>query len=323
MPAVDGSLILSATVPVALLLTTGYTLRKRGVVDEPLRHGLMNLVLWVFFPALVLAKVSHNAALKSDAVALLAPTAGFASLLVGYAVCRIFAGAAGPGDDRRRAFVYTAGNYNYGYLAIPLCEALYGRDSVAVLLLFNVGVELCMWTVGIVLLTGKFDRDSYKRLLNPITVAMIGAMALNRTGLAEHTPGSVFKFAEMLGACAIPCGLLLVGMAIPALVNGFRIHREPGLSLAAVGLRNLLIPALFVGAALLPFMPDTVARLLVLQAAMPAALFPIVMCQHHGVAPQVSLRIAVTTTLAALVTLPLWLWAGGPILNFISSGATR
>ena len=42
-------------------------LRKRGVVDEQLRSGMMNLVIWVFFPALVLSKVSHNEALKDDA----------------------------------------------------------------------------------------------------------------------------------------------------------------------------------------------------------------------------------------------------------------
>ncbi len=317
MSAVDGSLILSATTPVALLLATGYALRRRGVVDEPLRHGLMNLVLWCFFPALVLAKVAHNTALKDDAVAIAAPVAGFLSLLVGYGVCRLFARAAGAGEDaRRRAFVYTAGNYNYGYLAIPICEAMYGRDSVAVLLLFNTGIELCLWSVGLVLLTGHFTRDAFKRLINPITLAMLAALVMNRTGLADATPDCLFRFADMLGACAIPCGLLLVGMAIPALIQGFRIHSEPRLSAVAILLRNLLIPAVFAAAAFLPGMPDTVARLLVLQAAMPAALLPIVMCQHYGVAPHVSLRVAVSTTIAGVLTLPAWLMASGPLLRW-------
>lgn len=311
MSAPGAPLILTAVMPVALLLTAGFALRKRGVVDEGLRLGLMNLVLRVFFPALVLAKVTQNPALRDNAVALLAPTAGFASLLLGYTVSRVFAGWCGADTpERRRAFVYTAGNYNYGYLAIPVCEALYGRESVAVLLLFNIGLELCLWTVGMIVLTGELNRDSWKRVLNPITIAMIVALTLNRTGAAEHLPAWFYRTADMMGACSIPCGLLLVGMGIPALLDGFRARHDARITLGSILLRNGLIPALFVAAGHFAGLPREISRLLILQAAMPAALFPIVMCQHYGVAPQVSLRVAVATTLAAVGTLPLWLWLG-------------
>src|ERR1043165_5128835 len=147
MPLLSAELILSSVAPVAFLPATGFALRKRAMVDENLRQGLMKVVLTVFFPALVLSKVTMNPALKDNAVALLAPTAGLASLLLGYPVCRLFAGLCGAAaPERRRAFAYSAGNFNSGYLAIPICEALYGHDSVAVLLLYNVGLELCLWT---------------------------------------------------------------------------------------------------------------------------------------------------------------------------------
>lgn len=321
MPSVDSSLILSATAPVLLLLATGYGLRRRGVVNDELRHGMMQLVLWVFFPALVLAKASRNIALKDDAVAITAPLAGFLSLLAGYALCRMFARlATADTDERRRAFVYTTGNYNYGYLAIPVCERLHGSESVAVLLLFNLGIELCLWTVGLVLLTGKADRDAWKRLLNPISAAMLAALALNRTGAAEHTPDFVFRFFDMLGSCAIPCGLLLVGMSLPSLLADFNPHRERRLTVVSVLLRNALIPAVFIAMTFLPI-PDTVAGVLALQAAMPGALLPIVICQHYDVAPGVALRVAVATSLAGLVTLPLWLWAGSPLLKLAGHAA--
>lgn len=311
MSALSAPLLLTAVVPVALFIVGGFVLRKRGVVDDGLRMGLINLVLHVFVPALVLERVTRNAALQNNAVALWAPLAGFASLLLGYAVARIFAGACGAKTpERRRAFVYTTGNYNYGYLAIPVCGALYGEDSVAVLLLFNVGLELCFWTIGMALLTGGMAKDLWKRIFNPISVAMVAAMAINRTGLTPDLPGWFFRTTEMLGACAIPCGLLLVGMGIPALLDGFRANHDLRISTGAILLRNGLIPALFVAGGIFLPMPDEVSRLLLLQAAMPAALFPIVMCQHYGVAPQISLRVAVATTIASIVTLPVWLWLG-------------
>lgn len=311
MSALSASLILTAVAPVALLLAGGFALRKRGVVDDGMRMGLMNLVVRVFIPALVLERVTRNVALQDNAVALWAPVAGFASLLLGYAVCRVFAGACGADTpERRRAFVYTTGNYNYGYLAIPVCGVLYGEDSVAVLLLFNVGLELCFWTTGMALLTGGVGKNLWRSIFNPISLSMIAAMAINRTGLTPHLPEWFFGTTKMLGACAIPCGILLVGMGIPALISGFRAKHDLRISSGAILLRNGLIPALFVAGGLFIPMPHEVSRLLLLQAAMPAALFPIVMCQHHGVAPQVSLRVAVATTLAAIVTLPAWLWLG-------------
>lgn len=312
MSAISGPLILNAVGPVALLLGTGYALRRKGVVDEQLRGGMMNLVVWVFFPAMVLAKVSHNEALKIDSVALTAAPAGFLSLALGYALSRMFAGACGADTpERRRAFVYTTGNFNYGYLAIPICEELYGHEAVAVLLLYNVGIELCLWSVGLILLSGKFDRDGWKRILNPITITMIVAMTLNRTGLTASTPEFIFKFAGMMGACAIPCGLILVGMAIPALLDGFRVRSDLRVTIGSIVLRNGLIPAGFVLAAVCPGMPREVARILILQAAMPAAMLPIVMCQHYGQSPHVALRVVVGTTLAGILTVPAWLWLGG------------
>jgi predicted permease len=311
MSALSASLILTAVAPVVLLLAGGFILRKRGVVDDGLRLGLMNLVISVFFPALVLAKVSKNVALQNNAVAFLAPAAGFASLLIGYAVSRVFAKACGADTpERRRAFVYTTGNYNYGYLAIPMCGAIYGEESVAVLLLFNVGLELCFWSVGAALLTGGVAKDIGRRIVNPITVAMVVALIINRAGVTPHLPDWFFKTTEMLGACGIPCGILLVGMGIPALISGFRANHDLRISIGAILLRNGLIPALFVAGGLFMPLPTEVSRLLLLQAAMPAALFPIVMCQHYGVAPQVSLRVAVATTLAGVVTIPGWLWIG-------------
>lgn len=313
-PALSPSLILTATLPVAMLLATGFFLRKRNVVDEGLRAGLMSLVLNVFFPALVFAKVSLNPALKNDAVALAAPATGFLSLLAGYAISACFVKAAGADTpERRRAFVYTAGNYNYGYLAIPVCEAFYGPESVAVLLLFNAGLELAFWTVGSVILTGDLKGDLWKRVLNPVTVAMIAAIVTNRTGLSDRLPDWLFRGTGMMGGCAVPCGLLLVGMGIPALLQGFRATHDFRLATVAVILRNGLIPALFVAAGLFIGLPDDVARLLLLQAAMPGAIFPIVMCQHYRVAPQVALRIAVATTLFGIGTLPFWLWLGAKL----------
>ncbi|MCE2828062.1 MAG: AEC family transporter, partial [Verrucomicrobium sp.] len=48
-------------------------------------------------------------------------------------------------------------------------------------------------------------------------------------------------------------------------------------------------------------------RVLVVQAAMPAGVFPIVLSRLYGGDPATAVRIVAGTTLLSLVTIPLWI----------------
>jgi predicted permease len=54
----------------------------------------------------------------------------------------------------------------------------------------------------------------------------------------------------------------------------------------------------------LPAPPD-LQRLLVVQAAMPAAVFPIVLARLFGGQPQVAIQVVLSTSLVGIVTAPL------------------
>ena len=75
-----------------------------------------------------------------------------------------------------------------------------------------------------------------------------------------------------------------------------------------------ILPMLFL---LLPRWLDLsleMKRIVVLEAAMPSAVFPIVMAKHYGGDPSTALRIVVATSLVGLITIPLWIRFG---LNFV------
>src|SRR5690606_33372638 len=113
-----------------------------------------------------------------------------------------------------RTFAYSIGIYNYGYIPIPLTIALFDREVLGVLLVFNVGCEAAIWTVGILLLSGGSLKEGWKRLINPPLIALIIALAGNGLGLDEHLPQAVSTTISMAGACAIPLGLMLIGATL-------------------------------------------------------------------------------------------------------------
>jgi predicted permease len=187
------------------------------------------------------------------------------------------------------------------------------------MLLFNAGVEAAIWTVGLVVLTGRFERGAWKRLINPMTVGSVVALALNKTGVAPHLPQWLCETFSMLGGCAIPFGILMVGMALPSLLKEFSWRDGKREAAGAVLLRNLLVPALMalpvlaVARGWVPWkFPRPLDAVLAIQAAMPAGIFPIVVAQHFGGDARVALRVAAWTSLAAVVSLPFWLWLLAP-----------
>jgi predicted permease len=51
-------------------------------------------------------------------------------------------------------------------------------------------------------------------------------------------------------------------------------------------------------------------RVLVIQAAMPSGVFPIVLARHYGGQPLTAVQIVLGTTALGILTIPLWLRVG-------------
>jgi predicted permease len=54
---------------------------------------------------------------------------------------------------------------------------------------------------------------------------------------------------------------------------------------------------------------------MVVQAAMPCAVFPIVLARHFDGSPEIALKVVLTTTILSLITIPLWIAFGLHLLD--------
>ena len=64
-----------------------------------------------------------------------------------------------------RTFRFCSGIFNYGFIAIPVALAFLDSEIVVHIIIFNLGVEVAIWTVGILVLTA--DKLCLKGLINP------------------------------------------------------------------------------------------------------------------------------------------------------------
>lgn len=308
--------LLQLILPVFLVIASGYALRRAGVFTEEGDRSLLGVLLNLFVPCLALDVIIGNEALERPTNWILPPLFGFLVPASGYLVC-LLGGRLFLRDRKKyRTFASVAGLQNYGYIPLPICLALFDRDVVGVLLAFNMGVDIAVWTLGVALMPGGQAKGDWKKiLLNPPIVSVAAGIALNAMGAALWVPQALDGALHMLGVCAVPVGLLVTGAVLAD-------HMRPGMlrsgwdtvTLALV-LRLGLLPVLILSAALFLPLDPALRTVLVVQSAMPSAVFPVVLAKMHGGDMPTALRVVLASSLASLVTIPFWLgWA----LKFLS-----
>jgi len=76
-------------------------------------------------------------------------------------------------------------------------------------------------------------------------------------------------------------------------------------SLSAIAFRIILLPAVILAIAYILPVDTDIKRILLMQSAMPAALFPIVLAKHYGGIPSLVAEVIITTSLVSFITMPL------------------
>jgi predicted permease len=306
--------VLAQTIPVFLVMAIGFTTRRVGILNEDAETRLMRLVLTVLYPCFILAKVPGNEHLQSSATVAIALLTGLLLTLAGFGLCYLVGKSIGLSRDAGLAtFAVSAGLQNYGFLPIPLIEGIFSKEiadaTLGVLFVHNLGVEIAIWTVGVVLISGD-RKGAARRLVNGPTIAICVGLFLNFSGIWKLIPGVVNETVAKLAVCSIPTSLLLVGAALAGVVEKEKWRPDFRIIAAANGMRFLILPVLFFAAAAMSGFSEPLRRILLVQAAMPAAVFPIVLARFFGGQPRVAVNIVLSTSLFSVLLTPMILTGG-------------
>lgn len=303
--------VLNAVLPIFCIAGFGALVRQLNWLSTEADASLLRITVNVLIPCLVFDSILGNRAFETRSNIFLPPLVGFATVALGIFVATLAQRWTGLEEDRaRRTFIFTTAIYNYGYVPLPLALSLFDTRTAAVLFVHNVGVEIALWGFGLVLLSGCDLRTNWRKIVNVPLVVIVLTLVLNFTIGKEHVPAFVLTTVHMLGQCAIPLGVLLLGAIVDDHLHEFRAAPGARVAVLSACLRLGLLPALFLVLARYLPCPVELKRVMVLQAAMPAAVFPVVMAKHYGGDPATALRIVLTTSLLGLATIPLWVRAG-------------
>ncbi len=300
----DHLTILNAILPVYLMMLVGGTARKFGILPKEADVGLMRLSVNLLFPCLILDRLVGNPEVMNAGRVLSAAALGYGLVGVGITIAYFVAPLIGlKVGTGRRTFGMATGIQNYGFVAIPVITALFpGKATVGVMFTFTLGVELAVWTLGVGVLTG-LSQAPWRAALNVPVIGIITALVLNFCRVADYIPIPVHTVLNNLGNCSVPLSVVLIGASIYDLWGQEKMNWK--VALASPLIRLGIVPIAFMLAAWqLPISLD-LRRVLVVQGAMPSAVFSIVLARHFGGHAPTAVQVVLATTLVSLVTTPI------------------
>lgn len=309
--------VLAAVLPVFSIAGLGFLIRRLNWLTAEADASLLRVLINLLVPCFFLDSILGNAALRHASNILIPPLVGFGTVALGTWISFLARKLTGLGKPaEQRTFAFLTGAYNYGYVPLPLALSLFDKETAGVLIVHNLGVEIALWTIGLTLLGGLTLRDSWRKLITPPLVTIVIAIVLNAAGLAGQVPEFVGTTFHLVGQCAIPVGILLIGATVADLLPEFHPAKGGRVMALSCVLRLGILPVLFLLLARFGPFSIELQRVILLQAAMPAAVFPIIMARHYGGDTSTALRVVIATSVVSLVTIPLWIRAGMTFLGW-------
>lgn len=192
---------------------------------------------------------------------------------------------------------------NTGNMGLPLSFFAFGEEGLAVALIIFVTVTLIHFGCGdIILGERKSLRDRLMSLgREPIFCATVIALILVLSGW--KLPVAVAQGVKSLGAMTIPLMLITLGVSLSRIVN---VDWRKGMLVSLLRVPGGLFVALLVVKGF--SLDGVVAKVLILQAAMPAAVFNYFFALRHQKSVDTVASGVVLSTVLSFLILPFLLW---------------
>jgi predicted permease len=300
------AVVISALLPVFLLIVLGFVLKRSLLRLETQWNGLERLTYYVLFPMLLVQTL-----VKADLSSVPVAGVGGALLLSAFAMsllCLALRPLLSRWDIDGPAFtsIFQGATRWQTYVALAVAGSLYGQTglalaSVAIVAIVPLGNVLSVWVLaryaspekqsarGIVMTVAK----------NPLIWACVIGLAINVTHLP--LPKIWHEVADALGRSSLSIGLLVTGAGLH-LEGMFRPSLAASL---AVFLKLILMPALAIGLALWFGVSGTHLATVAVCSAVPTASSAYVMARQMGGDAPLLAQIITLQTIFAAVTMPI------------------
>jgi len=300
--------VIQATLQIFLLGLVGYVLLKEKIIDEPGLKLLSRLSVNLLLPCFIFDKLTSHFDYSLYLNWWIFPIICFSIILVGWALSVVFLLFCKESKVKNE-FIASVIFQNCGYIPLLLVTSVFdeaiAHQMFVYIFLFIVGFDLLIWSLGVRLLArGKYRNFDFKNILTPPLITIFFSFIVISFGIHKMVPSAINKPVEMLGACALPLAMLIIGGNLALIkITDVRIKEMSLMMLVKL----IILPSIALGFVLWAKIAPLIGFFIVLEAAVPSALTLSVIAQNYEGHQRFINQGILFGHLIGIVTVPLFL----------------
>jgi len=214
----------TALVPIMVLISVGYGLKRARFLAEEIWSGIEKLTYFVLFPALLIRTLGNQSLVGTPWPSMLAVVTG--TLMISAVVLIFLHRIRSSVNSATFTSIFQGGVRFNTYIALAVAQGLFGPEGLALgsvtagfmIVLINL---LC---ISVFLVWGKATSKGITPFIrevvgNPLIIGCAIGWFLSLSGFG--LPGITEDILEIIGRAALPFGLLAVGAALkPKVIRG-------------------------------------------------------------------------------------------------------
>jgi len=290
------------------MMLIGAWLKKRGIVDDNGKKCLTDLCVNVVIPCIIFKSclIEFNMGIfKSCAMLLL-------SAVILQLLCLTlnkFIFNRYP-SQQKKVLQYCTIVPMSGFLGNPIAEGIYDELGVLYTSIFLIPMRVVMWSVGTTYFVADAEVDKKKVLKNVATHPCLVAIYLGLFFMVTQIqlPSVVTETVRYIGSCNSALTMFIVGTILADVKLPTIVNRD---TLTFSVFRLAILPAVALGLGRLLGLDSVSLGVSVLMTGMPAGATAAIFAARYGSDAPFATKCVVMTTLASMLTLPLWCYIVG------------
>lgn len=297
---------------IIIMITIGYTMRKRKALDEGSQKLFSKIVCNLSLPALMISNLLSSFTKESllhMKYGLLIPLISMAGCyVIGYLISiMIKVPPKRIGSFRAMFFVS-----NTIFIGMPVNLALFGTNATPYVLLYYIINTSFFWTIGIYGMSedGKVGskeklniKESLRRIFSPPLLGFLLAVLLIFCKI--KLPLFIMDTCKYLGGLTTPLSMLFIGAAISE-VEFKDVKPSIDMVLIIIG-RFIISPLSIILLGTFIKVPSLMLKVFIVQAAMPVMTQTAISAKAYGGDEKYAAVMTAVTTVLAMIVIPIYM----------------
>lgn len=263
--------------------------------------GLIDILIRIALPFLILSSfiLNNDDAIKSNVIKT------FFYSIAAYAIVIIVSYLLLlPIKNDKKTILHFANVFtNTGYVGFPVLNSIYGAEGIVYGSVFNMFFVILVWTYGVFLYSGSFEKKELKSelkkiLLNPSILAVCLGVIIMFFDI--RLPGAMLSGIKSIGNITGPLSMIIIGVILSDVK--IKNHIRDWTIYYGVTAKLVVIPFTIYLLSLLTGEASKAMNSVVIMTAMPSAAMTSILAENFDKDKDYASVIVAATTLLSLVT---------------------